>query len=284
MLTITAGVSPKVRFASAVSLLHGGIETICISVALVVLLFSSVLKEARGQSVESAEDATNSRIAICSTLENVARANALPIDFFVRLIWRESRFQSSVIGPMTRSGERALGIAQFMPRTASERGLLEPFNPTEALPKSAEFLAQLRDEFGNLGLAAAAYNAGADRVRKFLAGSGAMPTETRNYVLAITGRPVEAWALPSNESYDRSNLSQQGGVSVELSCLGIVAQLDRSPNRTATIVEQRKVPTWCRSLHRPNVTTCGAVHVDNSTTKAIHGAISRVSLPTTSAR
>ena len=95
---------------------------------------------------------------------------------------------------MTRSGARALGIAQFMPATAAERHLLEPFNPVEALPKSGKFLADLRAEFGNLGLAAAAYNAGPQRVRKFITGSRGLPRETRNYVLSITGRSVDAWA------------------------------------------------------------------------------------------
>ena len=45
---------------------------------------------------------------------------------------------------MTRSGERAQGIAQFMPGTAAERNLLNPFDPIQALPKSAEFLRELR--------------------------------------------------------------------------------------------------------------------------------------------
>ena len=59
-----------------------------------------------------------------------------------------------------------------MPGTANERGLLDPFNPVQALPKSAEFLSELRDQFGNLGLAAAAYNAGPRRVQEWLAGTG----------------------------------------------------------------------------------------------------------------
>ncbi len=46
-----------------------------------------------------------------------------------------------------------------MPGTASNRGLKDPFDPVEALPKSAELLSELKDHFGNLGLAAAAYNA-----------------------------------------------------------------------------------------------------------------------------
>ena len=110
------------------------------------------------------------------------------------MIWQESRFQADAVGPVTRNGQRAQGIAQFMPGTASERRLLDPFNPVQALPKSAEFLSELRDQFGNLGLAAAAYNAGPRRVHEWLAGTGPMPQETRNYVLAITGTPVDDWA------------------------------------------------------------------------------------------
>jgi hypothetical protein len=127
-------------------------------------------------------------------IESAARANGLPLEFFARVIWQESRFQANAVGPMTRSGSRAQGIAQFMPGTASERGLLDPFNPVQALPKSAEFLAELRDQFGNLGLAAAAYNAGPRRVQEWLAGTGAMPYETRNYVSVITGSSIDDWA------------------------------------------------------------------------------------------
>ena len=76
-------------------------------------------------------------------IESAARAQNLPLEFFARVIWQESRFQADVVGPRTRSGDRAQGIAQFMPRTAAERGLLDPFDPVQALPKSAEFLREL---------------------------------------------------------------------------------------------------------------------------------------------
>jgi Transglycosylase SLT domain/SPOR domain len=132
--------------------------------------------------------------AICLMLESAARENGLPLEFFARLIWQESRFQANAVGPMTRFGSRAQGIAQFMPGTASERGLLDPFDPVRALPKAAEFLAELRKQFGNLGLAAAAYNAGPRRVQDWLAGTGGMPAETRNYVSVITGSSVDDWA------------------------------------------------------------------------------------------
>src|ERR1700759_2428902 len=94
--------------------------------------------------------------SLCLMFESAASANGLPLEFFVRLIWQESRFKPDAIGPVTRSGERASGIAQFMPGTAAERGLTDPRDPIAALPKSAEFLRDLRTQFGNLGLAAAA--------------------------------------------------------------------------------------------------------------------------------
>jgi hypothetical protein len=77
--------------------------------------------------------------------------------------------------------------------TAAERLLRNPFDPAQALPKSAEFLRELQAQFGNLGLAAAAYNAGPARVRDWLAGRRTLPSETQAYVRIVTGRRAEEW-------------------------------------------------------------------------------------------
>jgi len=69
--------------------------------------------------------------------------------------------------------------------------------PTDFFAKSAKFLRDLRREFGNLGLAAAAYNAGSGRVRDWLAGRRALPRETTAYVRIVTGYSPEQWAGPS---------------------------------------------------------------------------------------
>ncbi len=84
-----------------------------------------------------------------------AQKDGLPVGFFTRLIWKESGFDPGAISPAG-----AQGVAQFMPRTASSRGLLNPFKPVEALRESASYLHELLQSFGNVGLAAAAYNAG----------------------------------------------------------------------------------------------------------------------------
>ena len=180
--------------------------------------------------VEAARE-TDTREAMCLMIESAARAEGLPLEFFARVIWQESRFQSDAVGPLTRRGQRAQGIAQFMPGTASERRLLDPFDPVQALPKSAEFLRELRSQFGNLGLAAAAYNAGPRRVQEWLAGSGYMPQETRNYVSAITGLSVDDWARPGT----KDRLPDRAPAS---SCRELMALLRRAPNSFVTQLEQ----------------------------------------------
>jgi hypothetical protein len=174
---------------------------------------------------------SEAREAMCLMIESAARANDLPLEFFARVIWQESRFQPDAVGPVTRNGQRAQGIAQFMPGTANERGLLDPFNPVQALPKSAEFLSELRSQFGNLGLAAAAYNAGPKRVQDWLAGSGYMPLETRNYVFAITGSSVDDWAAAGRNG----KMPARPPTS---SCRELMALLKRAPNPFVAELEQ----------------------------------------------
>ncbi len=174
---------------------------------------------------------SDAREAMCLMIESAARAADLPLEFFARVIWQESRFQPDAVGPVTRSGERAQGIAQFMPGTASERRLLDPFDPVQALPKSAEFLGELRGQFGNLGLAAAAYNAGPRRVQEWLAGSGPMPQETRNYVSVITGSTVEEWR-------DAGRNGKMPARVATSSCRELMALLRRAPNPFVAGLEQ----------------------------------------------
>ncbi|CAL8980860.1 Soluble lytic murein transglycosylase [Rhodoplanes serenus] len=169
--------------------------------------------------------------SICLILESAAAANGLPLSFFARVIWQESRFRPDAIGPMTRRGHRAQGIAQFMPYTAEERGLLDPFDPVAALPKSAEFLAELRESFGNLGLAAAAYNAGPGRVRDWMAGRSGLPAETRRYVRAITGLSAEEWVEIGRSGRD--------GIAEKTSCTTLAALLKQQPSMFIGELERR---------------------------------------------
>jgi hypothetical protein len=148
---------------------------------------------------------------ICHTLARAAADNGLPEEFFTRLIWQESRFD-----PMAVSPAGAQGIAQFMPQTAAMRGLIDAFEPLEALRESASYLRELRATFGgNLGLAAAAYNAGPARVEAWLAGRKYLPFETQAYVRIVTGHAAEAWTLKPPPTLE-SSAAPTGARCVEL--------------------------------------------------------------------
>ena len=125
---------------------------------------------------------------LCNTLFASAQDNDLPVPFFANLLWQESRLR---VDDVSKKG--AQGIAQFMPKTAAETGLANPFDPMQAIPASARFLQRLRLQFGNLGFVAAAYNAGPRRVIEWLERRASLPRETRDYVVRVTGLSVETW-------------------------------------------------------------------------------------------
>jgi hypothetical protein len=158
---------------------------------------------------------------VCRLIESAAGANRLPVEFLTRLIWRESSFRAAAVSPAG-----AQGIAQFMPDTAQERGLADPFDPEQAIPKAAHLLADLRRRFGNLAVAAAAYNAGAARVGDWLRGEGGLPAETRAYVRFVTRSAVEAWSGSEGDksATEADNASEPAG---SRSCLAAVADLRR---------------------------------------------------------
>lgn len=131
----------------------------------------------------------NNKKAMCETLATAAQLHDLPVGFFVRLINQESGFDPEIV---SRAG--AQGVAQFMPKVAEEWGLKNPFDPHAALVASARFLRSLKEQLGNWGLAAAAYNGGIGRVQKWIAKRGKLPDETRHYVMTITGKSPENWA------------------------------------------------------------------------------------------
>lgn len=141
--------------------------------------------------------------SMCDLIAKASRGHGLPVDYFTRLIWQESRFRADALSPAG-----AQGIAQFMPRTASGRGLADPFSIPDALEQSAAYLQELRQSFGNLGLAAAAYNAGPGRLARFLAGETDLPAETIAYVDIVTGHSVEEWrASPAPAADERADVS-----------------------------------------------------------------------------
>jgi hypothetical protein len=153
--------------------------------------------------------------AICRLIETAAASNDVPPGIFTRLIWRESSFRPHVI-----SSAGAQGIAQFMPGTAEEWNLDDPFDPEKAIPASAAYLSAMKQQFGNWGLALAAYNAGPRRVQDWFDKGRLLPSETEAYVRFITRRSVYDWASPDG-------LKEEPDIKDE-PCLVIVAAVRKA--------------------------------------------------------
>ncbi|WP_423066678.1 lytic transglycosylase domain-containing protein [Devosia sp. CN2-171] len=162
----------------------------------------------------------------CSAIQLFAWRERLPSGYFARLIWQESRFD-----PHALSVAGAQGIAQFIPSTARVRALRNPFDPAEALAKSAEYLRFLTDKFGNLGLAAVAYNGGEARAARFVTAAGLLPAETRYYVETITGQTPDYWLSSTlTSTYALSNTDTFIDACVKLAEGEIVPRMDRPPS------------------------------------------------------
>jgi hypothetical protein len=126
------------------------------------------------------------------------------------LMAQESAFDPDVISGKRKSTAGAIGIAQFMPKTAKQFGI-DPTDPNQAIPASGAYLSQLQKKYGNWPDAMRAYNWGPGNLDAYLKyGKGAkgqaIPQETREYpgkVLArsaaLTGRALTDVSLADND-------------------------------------------------------------------------------------
>ena len=126
-----------------------------------------------------------------------SRASGVPISFLYGIARQESAFASAAHSPAG-----ALGVMQLMPATAAAtaRNAGDPipvsaalFDPSVNIHIASRHIAELLERYdGNRILAAAAYNAGAHRVDRWLRDRPARPAdvwietipfaETRDYV------------------------------------------------------------------------------------------------------
>lgn len=92
--------------------------------------------------------------------------------------------QESGGNPNAKSVVGAMGLMQLMPDTAKNLGVTDPYDARQNVFAGARYLKGLMEQFGgNLSLGLAAYNAGANAVRRF---NGIPPyRETQNYVKNI---------------------------------------------------------------------------------------------------
>jgi len=112
-------------------------------------------------------------------ITTAAKAADIQPWLLVAVVRAESNFD-----PMAVSRAGAAGLAQLMPATASDRGVVDVFDPEQNLRAGAAHLRALLERFDSLTLALAAYNAGPATVDRY---QGVPPyRETRNYVRNVT--------------------------------------------------------------------------------------------------
>jgi soluble lytic murein transglycosylase-like protein len=93
----------------------------------------------------------------------------------------ESGFEIKAVSP-----KGAEGLMQIMPGTGRDLGLVDPLDGSRNLEAGIRYFKALLDDFGDVRLALAAYNAGPARVAK----AGGVPDipETRAYVDKVLAR------------------------------------------------------------------------------------------------
>ena len=124
-------------------------------------------------------------------IEAHARQHGLEADLVRAVIQVESGFN-----PYAVSAKGAMGLMQLMPATATELGVVNPFEPEQNIRGGVAYLRRLLDRFGHkMELALAAYNAGPGAVDKY--GQQVPPyRETQAYVKKITKGQAAAAGPP----------------------------------------------------------------------------------------
>lgn len=118
---------------------------------------------------------------VVADIRRIAQEEGVDPDFAERVARRENaRFDPNAVGAR---GER--GFFQLMPGTARDLGV-DPNDPLQNIRGGVRYLNQQLREFGSPALAAAAYNAGPQRLRDFLAGRQPLPQSTIDYINAVT--------------------------------------------------------------------------------------------------
>jgi len=146
-------------------------------------------------------------------IDAAARRYGVDANLLRAVCFIESRFRVEAVSP-----KGARGPMQFMPDTARRYGLVNPYDPQQAIDAAARYLRDLLNRFEDrVDLVLAAYNSGEGTVNSFLTGhplvlpsgklinphrliTGGVPpyAETQNYVkqgLTLLRREVPSQAL-----------------------------------------------------------------------------------------
>jgi hypothetical protein len=127
--------------------------------------------------------------SVDSLVARAASKEGVSTDLLKAVVKQESRGD-----PCAVSAKGAMGLMQLMPGTATDLGVVNPFDPAENLMAGAKMLGQLLQKYaGDVSLALGAYNSGPKTVDSY----GGLPPypETQTYVDRIMGSLTPARAI-----------------------------------------------------------------------------------------
>ncbi len=136
-----------------------------------------------------------------AVIEEAAIRSGIPAAWIAQVIRAESGGQTTLHGRPIRSSKGAMGLMQLMPATwvaMRTRFALDddPDDPRDNILAGSFYLRRLYDRFGYPGLFAA-YHAGPERYRRYLARKVRLPAETRIYLARVTGLPLPPASSPA---------------------------------------------------------------------------------------
>lgn len=140
--------------------------------------------EGAGQILAKRALGPGTRSEIMSHVDVASRRYDISRDLVEAVIYVESGFDPNAV-----SSAGAAGLMQLMAGTASAYNVRERHDPRQNIHAGTLHLKKLLDEFGDLRLALAAYNAGAGAVKRH----GGIPPypETQRYVTKVLDRMAE---------------------------------------------------------------------------------------------
>jgi|CXWL01.1.fsa_nt_gi soluble lytic murein transglycosylase len=123
------------------------------------------------------------------------------IDHHARAVDLEPRLVQAVIqvesgyNPRAVSNKGAKGLMQLIDGTAADYAVVNPFDPADNIRAGSAYLRKLWDDFGDLPIALAAYNAGPGAVAKY----GGIPpyAETKDYIARVLHLYDDGYPLPA---------------------------------------------------------------------------------------
>lgn len=180
-------------------------------------------------------------------VDEEADRQGVPKDFARRLVGTESSFNPEVIAGRRRSSAGAIGATQVMPGTAKQLKI-DPYHVEQNIEGGLRYAKTQLDDFGgDQRKAAAAYNWGPGRVRKY--GTGRAPAETQNYMNQVAGKQKPADDIDSlYEQFQQESNSTPGAPSSK----------PRLVTKTSTSPAQKTAPP-----PRPDLSSLAVVGHDN---------------------